>query len=141
MELQSLGRETASERLMGRPKGTFPVRTRHAQSALVRTISASEPQHCFVGDPPPLVLPVTKLRHGVNDVISIEVHDVATCADAGAGASCSSSTASAAAAHAAMSRRIITGASRSPLVCVTLTGRKGLEGNFFEAAFCALAGA
>jgi hypothetical protein len=139
MELQSLGREMASERLMGRLKGTFPVRMRHAQSALVRTISASEPQHCSVGDPPPLVLPVTKLRQGVNDVISIEVHDVATCADAGAAAS-SSSTASAAAAHAAMSRLIIL--ERPPRVR-DFDRSQGffLEGNLFEAAFCALDGA
>jgi hypothetical protein len=81
VELQSLGREMASVRLMGRLKGTFPVRMRQAQSAPVRTISASEPQHCCVGDPPPLVLPVTKLRHGVNVVISDAVHDVATCPD------------------------------------------------------------
>ena len=98
MELQSLGREMASVRLMGRLKGTFPVRMRQAQSAPVRTISASEPQHCCVGDPPPLVLPVTKLRHGVNVVISDTVHDVATCPDAGAAASSSSAATTAAAA-------------------------------------------
>ena len=98
MEPQSLVREMASVRLMGRLKGTFPVRMRQAQSAPVRTISASEPQHCCVGDPPPLVLPVTKLRHGVNVVISDAVHDVATCPDAGAAASSSSAATAAAAA-------------------------------------------
>jgi hypothetical protein len=104
MELQSLGREMASARLMGRLKGTFPVRMRQAQSAPVRIISASEPQHCSVGDPPPLVLPVTKLRHGVNVVISVEVHDIATCPDAGAAASSEST----AAAHTTTSRLITT---------------------------------
>ncbi|KAL6894235.1 hypothetical protein ACP4OV_008333 [Aristida adscensionis] len=98
MELQSLGREMASWRLMGRLKGTLPVRTRQAQSALVRTISASEPQHCCVGDPPPLVLPVTKLKHGVN-VASIDaVHDVATCCPAAAAANAAATTSTAAAA-------------------------------------------
>lgn len=106
MELQSLGREMASVRLIGRPKGTFPVRMRQTQSAPVRTISASEPQHCCVGDPPPLVLPVTKLRHGVNVVIRIEVHDVATWPDAGAAAN--SSIASTAAVHNILPRLIPT---------------------------------
>lgn len=109
MELQSLGRETASVRLMGRLKGTLPVRMRQAQSAPVRTISASTPQHCFVGEPPPLVLPVTKLRHGVNVDISDAVHDVATCPDAGAAATSSSSSATAAAAGEGsnLSRRLV----------------------------------
>jgi hypothetical protein len=111
VELQSLGRETASVRLMGRLKGTLPVRMRQAQSAPVRTISASTPQHCFVGEPPPLVLPVTKLRHGVNVDISDAVHDVATCPDAGAAATTSSSSSTATAAAAGngsnLSRRLV----------------------------------
>lgn len=110
VELQSLGREMASVRLMGRLKGTLPVRMRQAQSAPVRTISASEPQHCCVGEPPPLVLPVTKLRHGVNVVISDAVHDVAICCpDAGAAPSSSSSKSTAAAAGgcSVLSRRLI----------------------------------
>ena len=107
VELQSLGREMASVRLMGRLKGTLPVRMRQAQSAPVRTISASEPQHCCVGEPPPLVLPVTKLRHGVNVVINDAVHDVAICPDAGAAARSSSSTAATAAAGSILSRRLI----------------------------------
>jgi hypothetical protein len=102
MELQSLVREMARLRLMGRLKGTLPVRMRQAQSALLRTISASDPQHCCVGDPPPLVLPVTKLRHGVNVVISDAVHDVATCPLAGDTTTASTTTTSAAAAAAAL---------------------------------------
>lgn len=110
VELQSLGRETASVRLMGRLKGTLPVRMRQAQSAPVRTISASTPQHCFVGEPPPFVLPVTKLRHGVNVDISDAVHDVATCPDAGAPATTttsSSATAAAAGDGSNLSRRLV----------------------------------
>ena len=98
-DLQTLGREMARVRLMGRPKGTLPVRMRQAQSAPVRTTPATALQHCSVGEPPPLVLPVTKLRHGVNVLISDAVHDVATpaCPDTAAGSTASTSTIAAAA--------------------------------------------
>ena len=126
----------ASVRLMGRLKGTLPVRMRQAQSAPVRTISASEPQHCCVGEPPPLVLPVTKLRHGVNVVISDAVHDVAICPVAGAAARSrsSSSTAVTAGGGCILSRRlIIRHAPRTPsgVRSVRKSDARFLEGNFF----------
>lgn len=136
VELQSLGRETASVRLMGRLKGTLPVRMRQAQSAPVRTISARTPQHCFVGEPPPLVLPVTKLRHGVNVDISDAVHDVATCPDAGAAAtttSSSSATAAAAGDGSNLSRRLVI---RQDTPAPLESGfRKGTRGFFWSGAF------
>jgi hypothetical protein len=96
--LQILVREMARVRLMGRPNGTLPVRMRHAQSWAVRTTPATALQHCCVGDPPPLVLPVTKFRHGVNVLIRDAVHDVATVCPDTAAAVDSNSTATATAA-------------------------------------------
>ena len=94
MELQALGSVTARVRLIGRPSGTLPVRMRQAQLVLVVTTADRDRQQSAVGDdPPPLVLLVRKLRHGVKLVMSDAVHDVATpCPSTGAGAARARST-------------------------------------------------
>uniref|UniRef100_M8C1S5 Uncharacterized protein n=1 Tax=Aegilops tauschii TaxID=37682 RepID=M8C1S5_AEGTA len=80
MELQALGSVTARVRLIGRPSGTLPVRMRQAQLGPRRQPPGGDA-------PPPLVLLVRKLRHGVKLVMSDAVHDVATpCPSTGAGA-------------------------------------------------------
>lgn len=61
MELQALGRVTASVRLTGTPSGTLPVRRRHAQPALAFTSADRDRQQPAVGDgdgdePVPLVM-------------------------------------------------------------------------------------
>lgn len=98
-ELHALGSATASVRLTppGTPSGTFPVRTRHAQPVLALISSPRDLQQSCVGaDPPPLVLLVRKLRHGVKLVIRDAVHDaVPPCPDAGAVSSAAATTAAA----------------------------------------------
>jgi hypothetical protein len=87
MELQALGSVRASVLLIGRPRGTLPVRMRQAQLVLVFTTAARDRQQSAVGDdPPPFVLLVMYPRQGVKLVTSDAAHDVATaCPDAGVG--------------------------------------------------------
>jgi hypothetical protein len=102
---------------------------RHAQSSAVRTTPATALQHCCVGDPPPLVLPVTKLRHGVKVLISDAVHDVATaCPDTDAAAD-STITATATTAPIAPSRLMPPDCAFSPLfrACIYVQMRDGVR--------------
>lgn len=74
--LQARGREMANVLLIGTPKGTLPVTTRHKQSipSLVRFLS--EPQQPAVGEEPLAVLLVRKVIHGAKVASTEAVHAV-----------------------------------------------------------------
>ena len=77
--LQARGRESARVRLMGSWTGTLAVKRRQAQSTLALISVCNEAQQPVVGVEPLLVLPVTKLKHGVK-LLSIDVvHGVLIC--------------------------------------------------------------